>query len=908
MAELLVSKEAKKEPEGSWISWADFLGTAGKGGVWTKNTLLHFLEECRDKIIMLESAELLILLSKAGLEYKIDSNEKFKAIILNEEGSEERTDAVDAMIDELKGTNHGDDEIETGETLDGEVEISEAEVSGEIDIEEIDDTTINLPPEAIIGGFKLYDHEYMDLENIDPENVQFLIHNRINKLWNYFLNGKITIADVEKETGGKFFTEIKNAFLAEHSVVSNIQNPDGYCFEHQPMLMQKLIAYRLKLNKTYGNWSSVGSGKTLAGVYAGRYVEAKNTIIVTYNSTLIGWTESLKSYFNDCNIFTKTLKNVHFEEGKYNYLILNYEFFQQGQKSENRLYEFMEKNRIDYVILDEVHSVKQRKDDVTLSSDELVEQGFLSSRRHLMMKFLNNIREKNSDVYFMTMTATPIINNLIEAKKLLEMLQGENFDMLSTTDRSVKAGLEFHKHVVINGIRYEHTPKSKHGEIIKRNLIEIEIDGDDLLLRLDGESNDLYIEQTMLDHKLEAVRPYIRKGTMIFTYYVDGIVDTIKQYCENMGFKVALYTGRQCAEDREKAKKGFQQGKIDIVIGSLPIGTGVDGFQEVCDRLICIGLPWTHSEFEQLVGRVQREGSPHKSIDVVIPKVVVNYTDNDGENKSWSRDRHKLNIIKYKKNLFGIVVNGVIPHGIVSDLGTIKQKSIKQLNEIIEKIKNGQVTTTTGRDEIVKEFLEHSEIDIIRRKLSAFGEMNQKWNTRVSKTTYNKIKEDAEEWHEYHRRYRAVRENWTREETPVLVIADKINKLNKEHLVVADFGCGDNLLKNEIKNPIKAFDMFAIDDTVTVADITDLPIEDDTIHIGVFSLSLMGRNHKEALKEAKRVMVSGGRLFVAEPLNRWEDKEDGIDELRVEIEAEGFEVLNMHTNDKFVFIDAVNAL
>jgi superfamily II DNA or RNA helicase len=906
-------KEQESQNEGSWISWADFLGTAGNGGRWTKKTLLNFLHQYRDQIIMAESSELLILLTNAGLEHKLDTHEKFKKIILNEEGSEERESAYNEMVKELDSEveREGDDEsLDDDDSVielddEDDINIDEADVTGEIDIQE-NDESIKLPSEKILEGFKLYDHEYIHLENLDQEKIQFLIQNRINKLWNIFLNDRITISDIKNDNfDGKYFTEIKNTFLDEYEKVSAIKNPKGYCFKYQPMMMQKLVSYRLKENKIYGNWSTVGAGKTLASVYAGRYVDAKNTIIVTYNSTVEGWVESLHSYFNDCTVYKKTLKNIKFEEGKNNYVVLNYEFFQQGDRAESRLYEFMQENRIDYVILDEVHSVKQRKEDTKLTLDQMLEQGLLSSRRRLMMKFLNDIREKNPDIYFNIMTATPIINNLVEAKKLMEMLHGEKYNELSTHNRSVKAGLEFHKHVVINGIRYQHVPRNKNGEVIKRNRIEFDIDGSDLLGRLENVSNDLLIEQITLEKKLVGIHPYIRKGSMIFTYFVEGIVDEIKEYCENLGFKCGLYTGRQSTSERETVKKAFQNGKIDIIIGSLPIGTGVDGFQEVCDRLICMSLPWTHSEYEQLVGRVQREGSPHSSIDVIIPKVVVNYVDNDGESKSWSRDRHRLNVIKFKKDLFSIVVSGIIPDGIVTDLDSIRKKSIKSLNQIIEKIKSGEITIE-NRDELEKEFLEHKEIDEYRKKISEFGEHNMKWNTRNSSTSFDIIKNNPKEWHDYHKAYRQVCEGW--DELPYKVIAEKINKLNKPHLIIGDFGCGDNLFSKEIPNEVKAFDMYAIDDTVIVADITNLPLEDNTLHIGIFSLSLMGRNYKDAIREAKRVITDGGRLFISEPLNRWESRENGFEELGTEISAEGFEVMDIYVQNGFVFVYAINAL
>lgn len=906
MSTTVIDEKGRPQNEGSWVSWADFLGTAGQGGTWSKKTLLNFLQQYREQIVMAESAELLILLTNAGLEYRINQDDDFKGLLANEEGSEDREEAVNNLIERFGG----EVEEEKDEELDGEVEegddiMTEVDVTDEEDIEEED--VVGLPPEAIMGSFKLYDHEYIHMENLDQEKIQFLIQNRINKMWNHYLNDRIDIHHIENEEGGEYFTEIKNSFLAEHAKVVSIKNPEGYCFEHEPMLMQKLVAYRLKNKRVYGNWSTVGAGKTLAGVYAGRYAGAKNTIIVTYNSTIKGWVKSLNSYFDDCTIYEKKIKGVKLDDNKNNYIILNYEFFQQGKRSENYLYEFMENNRIDYVILDEVHSVKQRKEDTSLNTEEMVEEGFLSSRRRLMMKFLNDVRDENPSVYFMVMTATPIINNLVEAKKLMEMMHGQKYDELSTRNNSVKAGLEFHKHVVINGIRYEHAPRTKHGELMDEpNRIEVEIDGSDLLERLKWVNTDLDIEQIQINHKLEGVRPYIRKGTMIFTYYVEGIVDVVRDYCEALGFKCGLYTGRQSTVEREQVKEKFQEGKLDIIIGSLPIGTGVDGFQEVCDRLICLGLPWTHSEYEQLVGRIHRQGSPHKQVDVIIPKVSVGYEE-DGVKKTWSRDRHKLNIIKFKRDLFGIVVNGVIPDGIVSNLDAVKNRTINSLNSIIEKVEKGEINVL-NREEIEKEFLEHQEVDSYRRKVSSFGEMNKKWNTQKSGTTFDKIKSDPSEWKEYHRRYRAVRENWSDDETPYKVIGKKINKLGKTHLVVGDFGCGENLLRGEIENEIKAFDMHAIDDTVTVADITNLPLEDDVLQIGVFSISLMGRNYKEALREAKRVVVAGGSLFVCEPLMRWENRENGYEELRTEIEAEGFKVTDIYVEGSFVYVDAVNAL
>jgi hypothetical protein len=319
-----------------------------------------------------------------------------------------------------------------------------------------------------------------------------------------------------------------------------------------------------------------------------------------------------------------------------------------------------------------------------------------------------------------------------------------------------------------------------------------------------------------------------------------------------------------------------------------------------------MSLPWTHSEYEQLIGRIFRQGSNYNKIDVIIPKVIIKYTE-DSKQKTWSRDRHKLNVIKFKRNLFDIVVNGIIPSNIVSDLTNIKRKTIDTLNEIINKVNDGLIEI--DRDETMKEFLNHSDLDNYRRKLGEFSEIQKLWSTRRSDNNFKEIQKNRESWDNYHKAYREIRKNWG-ENVPYHVIAEKIKKLNKPNLVVADFGCGDNLLKNEIQNKVLSFDMGSnINDNVIICDMSKLPIEDNSVHIGVFSLSLMGSNYTEYLKEAKRVIVNGGRLYIAEPYERWQNREDGVDEIKSELEIEGFEVIgNIVTTERFIYVEAINSL
>ena len=88
------------------------------------------------------------------------------------------------------------------------------------------------------------------------------------------------------------------------------------------------------------------------------------------------------------------------------------------------------------------------------------------------------------------------------------------------------------------------------------------------------------MEQTIVTAKLEAIEPYLRAGTMIYTHYVKGIIRPIRRYLETMGYTVGIYTG----EDKSGLEP-FLAGRVDILVGSKPVGTGFDGLHRVSNNL-----------------------------------------------------------------------------------------------------------------------------------------------------------------------------------------------------------------------------------------------------------------------------------------------------------------------------------
>ena len=69
--------------------------------------------------------------------------------------------------------------------------------------------------------------------------------------------------------------------------------------------------------------------------------------------------------------------------------------------------------------------------------------------------------------------------------------------------------------------------------------------------------------------------------------------------------------------------------------------------------------------------------------------------------------------------------------------------------------------------------------------------------------------------------------------------------------------------------------MAAVNDTVTVADIANLPLGDSSVDMVVFCLSLMGTNIRDFIFEAGRVLKVGGVLKIAELESRFQG--DGLD-------------------------------
>ncbi|CAD2215274.1 ribosomal rRNA-processing protein 8 [Angomonas deanei] len=89
--------------------------------------------------------------------------------------------------------------------------------------------------------------------------------------------------------------------------------------------------------------------------------------------------------------------------------------------------------------------------------------------------------------------------------------------------------------------------------------------------------------------------------------------------------------------------------------------------------------------------------------------------------------------------------------------------------------------------------------------------------------------------------------------------------------VVADMGCGEAQIAAELQPKgytVHSFDFCALNDRVTVADATNVPLEDASVDICVFSLSLMATDYEKSLFEAFRILKPNRLLKIVEVRSR----------------------------------------
>lgn len=645
-----------------------------------------------------------------------------------------------------------------------------------------------------------------------------------------------------------------------------------YQFKYPPSLMQKLAVIQLKKNRIFANWCGTGAGKTNSALIATRETNSKVTIIICPNSVKQSWIDAINAiYPNNSNIVNyHSIKDIiSFDRNTFNYILINYEKFSVNNKNQGKpmIDKLLSLNIIDFICIDEIQFVK---------ANGTVE----SNRRECIKYFRLESEKQNPNIYVYGMTATPVINSIGEAKSLIELITAKEHPEIGEVT-SINNCYQTNKWLSIIGFRFI----PNYG--INVNEKTIEINGDELAEDIVNAKTFIDIESILIDKKLtnEQVIKELTPGTIIYCQYKKEIISKVIKKLNELNISYVKYTGEEDNNTREYNKKKIIKKEADILLATSPVSTGVNGLQEVSNKIIVISYPWTGAEWEQLVGRINRQGSNFDSVTIIHPHVYINTN-----SREWNYDKRRWNIIKNKKTLSDVVVDGKLD-------SIYKLNRLGFIKDIINSLKENKLDDYHPERNDIKVNYNFTEQEY-KNSESIIKDVHRKANTSTSEYMHDWFTNNPNDWKEYHKQREVSKSKWL--EDPVDVIAKELNERNDTN-VIADLGCGLAKLSKIVKSPNKVIsvDHYSEDPDVIKADIADLSeyINDNEVDITIFCLSLWGTNYLDYIKEAYRITSKRGFMYIVEPNDEFD-----FDKLKEDIKQIGFNKINEVIRDKFTYL------
>jgi ubiquinone/menaquinone biosynthesis C-methylase UbiE len=156
-----------------------------------------------------------------------------------------------------------------------------------------------------------------------------------------------------------------------------------------------------------------------------------------------------------------------------------------------------------------------------------------------------------------------------------------------------------------------------------------------------------------------------------------------------------------------------------------------------------------------------------------------------------------------------------------------------------------------------------------------------------SSTTNNMFDNEPNLWVNYHdARDFSFQGYDNQEEIPINKIIKYLESKSKHKLKILDLGCGRNIISQHFKENKKmliiGYDYISYNGSIK-CDISNLPDEDESIKICIYSQSLMGFNWKEYLNEGNRVLEYNGEMIISESRERYEVIKNYLEELNMKI-------------------------
>jgi len=537
----------------------------------------------------------------------------------------------------------------------------------------------------------------------DPKWYNMHIHFRNKQIWETLFDEdtfekELALLKTYKKGTNEFRDDVLEKFWKEYNeVITFNYAKEFYKFKFPPKLIQLYGAYRMKRESGFFNMASTGDYKTGQAIISAVSSNSMNCLAIVPATIVDQWIRNIRLFYPHCQITSgKEIPESFFiKNGRFhtNFHVISYGLWQTKKTAKYLLEQFSgkavifqqvskvlksgkEKSKeihssipktIDFVILDEAHFVKQRFDDSEESN-----YNRKANRRIYIQELLEQERRKNRKMKALFLSATPSINNVQEAKSLLEMVTGVKYDSIknySNIRNAVKCYTEFLP-VSLNHVkRYNIKTKGKDEPITVEGFLP-DYYTDEQIRKL----SYLELDQIATKYRIPKIIELLKKckgKSVIYSYYRTGVINQIQEALSKeinpetgepyrVGFYTGLdksgmvrKTGKVDVDGNEIIENPFILGEIDVLIATRAFGVGFDGVQEVCNNIFFNGFVFTYGDFEQIIGRLIRSGQFSDTVNVYLIFAKLNGVAFDYELKYLR--------VKAKKSLGDCIKHGTLP-------------------------------------------------------------------------------------------------------------------------------------------------------------------------------------------------------------------------------------------------------
>eukprot|EP00230_Micromonas_polaris_P005129 CAMPEP_0117627842 /NCGR_PEP_ID=MMETSP0802-20121206/2156_1 /TAXON_ID=38833 /ORGANISM="Micromonas sp., Strain CCMP2099" /LENGTH=1526 /DNA_ID=CAMNT_0005432029 /DNA_START=3046 /DNA_END=7625 /DNA_ORIENTATION=- len=537
--------------------------------------------------------------------------------------------------------------------------------------------------------------------------------------------------DEGADSDDAFYAQVLRAcFVAEYLRVAQWDIPDDYNPEVEvggeikiitPNLMQRLTVIRLRESPHHGlgNWSDTGTGKTISALLASRDYCAHLTVILCPKPVVSNWKQNIERHLKACEVgSTFDHAWTHNDADKHpRFLVIAYsQIIQKSDGIRGHLEAALPKlppketnfsTRL-FLIVDEIQKVKSRGKDPqsgkTVDMDSIEVGGYgddntsaaykkgISQRRESVVTLLKEMRSKDEQSRVLGLTATPVINDLTEAKSLIEIItyksKSANLENLECQPwSSVVVGIRMHRALMDCGLRICKDEPPEPTKNIDVDCTHIMKSLDLKVLQQSFHPRHVHkIEAALTEARLPKIIELIEEQknkkagpVLLYTHYISSIRPIIQKAFDECNIACMWFTGSESQSDRDIVIENFKSGKvhnIHVLVGTDAIMTGIDGLQNACSCLIFNGLPWTFADYRQLIGRLDRPGQRHEIIIFII-RAWVKFSDDE----HWSWDDFNWQRIRTKRSIADVAVDGKVPE---ADLYLKKLSNKEIMNKLKE--------------------------------------------------------------------------------------------------------------------------------------------------------------------------------------------------------------------------------